>query len=113
VEDEPLQPLAAPTAVQAPVARATRQVKPTQPASRFVAQTAAKPATVRSPGIYVVQSGDTVEKIAKRHGTSIEAIKTANKLKGHTIYPGQKLVVKPGSPGSTAQVKKAKPSNEV
>lgn len=121
VEDDPQQSQTAPTVAQVPVAttpvvrQTGRQVqtKPTQPASRFVTQTAAKPATARSPGIYVVQSGDTVEKIAKRHGTSIEAIRAANKLKGHTIYPGQKLVVKPGSASSTVQVKKAKTSNEV
>jgi len=121
VEEDPQQPQTAPTVAQTPVAatavvrQTPRQVQPktTLSASRFVVSAAAKPAVVRSPGVYVVQSGDTVEKIARRHGTSIEAIKAANKLKGHTIYPGQKLVMKPGSAGSTAQVKKAKPSNEV
>jgi LysM repeat protein len=108
VEDEPQQRQAVPAVAQAPATKP----KSVQPASsRFVAQTIARPANASSKGVYVVQSGDTVEKIAKRHGTSIEAIKAANKLKGHTIYPGQKLVVKPAS--ATAQVKKAKASNEV
>lgn len=122
VEDEP-QPQPAPSIAQTPVVatlaarQPAKQVQPkaTQSPARFVVAQAAtaKPGIVRSPGVYVVQSGDTVEKIAKRHGTSIDAIKAANKLKGHTIYPGQKLVVKPGSANSTAQIKKAKPSNEV
>ncbi len=73
---------------------------------------AAKTSSVRQT-FHVVQSGDTVEKIAKQHGTTIQAIKVANKLKGHTIYPGQKLLVKPASASSTAQVKKANTSNEV
>jgi membrane-bound lytic murein transglycosylase D len=42
---------------------------------------------------YVVQAGDTVERIAKRHRTTIEAIKTENKLKNNLIHPGQKLRV--------------------
>jgi LysM repeat protein len=76
-------------------------------------KTSGKAAIVRQGGVYVVQSGDTVQRIAKRHGTSIEAIKSVNKLKGHTIFPGQKLLLKPGPSGSTAQIKKGRSSNEV
>ncbi|HEV8541074.1 MAG TPA: LysM peptidoglycan-binding domain-containing protein [Verrucomicrobiae bacterium] len=42
---------------------------------------------------YVVQAGDTVEKIAKRHRTTIETIKSENKLKNNLIHPGQRLRV--------------------
>jgi LysM repeat protein len=43
--------------------------------------------------IYVVKAGDTMEKIAKMHRTSVEAIKTENKLKNHLLRPGQQLRV--------------------
>jgi LysM repeat protein len=109
----PAQDRAVATAAVPAPARAVRP-RQTQSAPRFAALPASAKTTIARPqGVYVVQSGDTVEKIAKRHGTSIEAIKTANKLKGHTIFPGQKLVVKPGAASSTAQVKKSKSSNEV
>ena len=69
-----------------------------------------------SPGreavYYVVQSGDTVGEIAQKHGTTVAAIKAANKLKNHLIYPGQKLLVKPGSSGSTAQVNPKRSRND-
>ncbi len=38
-----------------------------------------------------VQSGDTLEKIARREGTTIRALKESNKLKNDIIYAGQKL----------------------
>ena len=87
---------------------AVKRVQPGEAESRIVASKInSKQPVVRQQAVYVVQSGDTVEKIARRHGTSIEAIKVANKLTGHMIHPGQKLVVKPSSTGSTAQVKKS------
>jgi nucleoid-associated protein YgaU len=43
--------------------------------------------------VYVVKAGDTVEKIARMHRTSVEAIKAENNLKGHLIRPGQQLRV--------------------
>lgn len=42
-------------------------------------------------GEYRVKAGDTLEKIAKDSGTSIESIKKENNLTKDTIYPGQKL----------------------
>jgi LysM repeat protein len=98
------RPSAAATALQSPVAR---PIQRRQKEPRFITQQiSSKQPVIRQQPTYVVQSGDTVEKIARRHGTSIDAIKLANKLKGNVIYPGQKLVVKPVSAGSTAQVKK-------
>ncbi len=41
--------------------------------------------------LYKVRSGDTLEKIARKHGTSIEAIKRANGLTSNTIISGQNL----------------------
>lgn len=42
-------------------------------------------------GEYRVKAGDSLEKIAKEHGTTIEAIRRENSLTKDTIYPGQKL----------------------
>ena len=73
------------------------------------------PSQGREPVYYVVQSGDTVGEIAQKHGTTIEAIKAANKLKNHLIYPGQKLLLKPGgaTSGSTAQLNDRRSRNKV
>ncbi|WP_137845577.1 LysM domain-containing protein [Microbacterium sp. 2FI] len=43
---------------------------------------------------YAVKAGDTVSAIAKRHGTSTQAVLAANKLGWSSIiYPGQKLAI--------------------
>lgn len=41
-----------------------------------------------------VKSGDTLEEIAKRNGTTVAKLRKANKIKGSTIQPGQKLKLK-------------------
>ena len=44
--------------------------------------------------VYVVKKGDTVYKIAKRFGTTMEAIILANNLRNpNLIYPGQILLI--------------------
>ena len=57
-----------------------------------------------SASVYVVRSGDYLGKIASRSGASVSDIRKWNKLKGNTIYPGQKLTV--------WRPKGAKPSTE-
>lgn len=52
--------------------------------------------TVASVVNYTVRSGDTLEKIALRHKTSITALRNLNGISGSRIYPGQTLRVKPG-----------------
>ncbi|MEK7340415.1 MAG: LysM peptidoglycan-binding domain-containing protein [Candidatus Rhabdochlamydia sp.] len=42
---------------------------------------------------YKVQGGDTLEKIAKLHHVSVEALKANNKLIRDTIFPGQELQI--------------------
>ncbi len=42
---------------------------------------------------YVVKGGDTLTKIAKAHGTTVKAIRTASGLKSNDIKVGQKLKV--------------------
>jgi LysM repeat protein len=54
---------------------------------------AAPSAKVSAGGDYVVQPGDSLSKIASRHGTTIKAIKEANNLKSDSIRVGQKLAV--------------------
>ena len=45
---------------------------------------------------YTVKSGDTLGAIAKKHGTSVSAFRTANNLSGDNLRVGQKLVI-PGN----------------
>jgi membrane-bound lytic murein transglycosylase D len=42
---------------------------------------------------YVVQSGDSLWSIARRHGSSVDAIQSANELGERPIVPGQKLAI--------------------
>jgi len=49
--------------------------------------------SVAAENMHVVESGQTLYGIAKRHGCSVKALKRANDLSGSTIYAGQTLVV--------------------
>jgi peptidoglycan endopeptidase LytE len=51
---------------------------------------------------YIVVKGDTLSKIASKYGTSVSAIKSANKLTSDTIYVGQKLIIPSGSTNSSS-----------
>ena len=42
---------------------------------------------------YKVQAGDSLEKIARLHHVSVEALKANNKLIRDTIFPGQELQI--------------------
>ena len=65
-------------------------------------------------GAYSVQSGDTLSKIARKHGVGVDALKSANNLSGTSLKIGQKLVIPSGSsvsqpdPIQTASVDKGK-----
>ncbi len=54
-----------------------------------------------TPGKYRVSRGDTLGKIAQRHGVSVSAIKSANNINGSTIMAGQTIRI-PGANGSNA-----------
>jgi LysM repeat protein len=41
-----------------------------------------------------VQRGDTLEKVAKRHGVSIPSLRVANGIRAAMIKPGQMLLVR-------------------
>ena len=49
--------------------------------------------SVAAENMHVVESGQTLYGIAKRHGCSVKALKRANDLSGSMIYAGQTLVV--------------------
>jgi len=44
---------------------------------------------------YIVQSGDTLNSIAARFGTTAQAIREANGLTSDLIHPGQVLIIPP------------------
>jgi LysM repeat protein len=78
------------------------QLTDTPPPSRL-----APTAPVEAPAIapvseaatYTVKSGDSIERIARQHGTTVSALTKLNGIKdGAIIHPGQKLKV----PGKTA-----------
>jgi LysM repeat protein len=52
--------------------------------------------------IHTVKSGETVRKIAAKHGVSVAAIKKANKIRDpKTVKTGQTIKVPPSTSGST------------
>ena len=53
-----------------------------------------------SGGTYVVKAGNTLFSIARWHGTSVQALRTANGLTSNTIYVGQRLTIPSGNGGS-------------
>ena len=59
------------------------------------ASTQKSKATKGSYRTYKVRRGDTLSKIAKKHGVSVAALKRANGLKGRNprIHPGQRLKI--------------------
>ena len=65
------------------------------------AKSTAKPTAAKDGDAYVVQPGDALEKIARRHGTTVSALREANNLKSDKIMVGQKLAI----PGAQAEAK--------
>lgn len=57
--------------------------------SLFAPTPTATPETV----VYVVQRGDTLYSIARRYGSTVEAVKAANGLASNHISPGQQLII--------------------
>ena len=80
-------------------------------ASVALAGTLAVP--VAEASTYTVQKGDTLSKIALAHGTTVDSLKTWNKLQQDNIYVKQELVVAKGKPtvGGTAPVQAKKPGS--
>jgi LysM repeat protein len=67
-------------------------------------QPAAQPQAVAAPSStsdYVIQSGDTLSKIAKQFGTSVSTLQQLNGLSSDRIYTGQTLKVSGSAPAPT------------
>ena len=76
-------------------------------------KSAAKPAVAPAGGsVYVVQSGDSLERIAKRQGVKISALRAANQLSGDRIRAGQKLVIPGKAEGAAPAAPTASATNE-
>lgn len=43
--------------------------------------------------LYVVQAGDSLDRIARKHGTSVELLQKSNDIRGSLIHPGDRLRV--------------------
>jgi LysM repeat protein len=68
------------------------------------------PAAARAPGTHKVESGETVSRIARDHGTTYQELCKLNGIeKPYTIYPGQILKVPPKK-GSAAPAPKPAPA---
>lgn len=68
-----------------------------QPAEHANAQISSETET------YVVKSGDSLSRIAKKYSTTVRQLMSVNNLKNHNIKVGQKLLVAKGSPAKTAK----------
>jgi LysM repeat protein len=58
-------------------------------------------AEVSSTGKYTIKRNDTLVEIAKKYGTTVDALRLANDIKGSRIYPGQEIKI----PGATDDTK--------
>ncbi|HZF01204.1 MAG TPA: LysM peptidoglycan-binding domain-containing protein [Methylomirabilota bacterium] len=93
----PLQTAAVSTAtpqtisISAPMTRLNPGVMP-QPVPS-VQKASMTPAFSQSPAVYVVKSGDTLTRIAKAHGISVKALRSANDLANDQIVVGAKLKI--------------------
>lgn len=94
-------PAATPSPTPSPSASATATATPapstTEPSPSIaptVAPTAVPtPTPAPTPRTYVVQQGDTLNAIAVKFDTTVEAIKAANGLTSDTINVGQRLII--------------------
>lgn len=60
----------------------------------YVGQRLSIPGTQASPdALYIVRRGDTLFGLARRFGTTVQAIMAANNLRSTTIYVGQQLLI--------------------
>lgn len=55
------------------------------------------PRAFAGPDVYVVRPGDSLSVIAKRHGTTVRALKEVNNLQSDVIRAGQKLKLPAGA----------------
>ncbi|MCP9460431.1 MAG: LysM peptidoglycan-binding domain-containing protein [Nitrospira sp.] len=76
-----------------------RKAKPETPAEPSAPEAAPAPAAAEgSPSVHVVQAGETIFRIARQYGVSVQQIRQWNNLKNDVIEIGQQLVVAPPQP---------------
>ena len=105
------QKLVMPDYAKAQASMTSTSVKP-KAKSKAKTETTAKVEKVSAEGgaTYVVKSGDSISKIAKKHGVKIAALRAANpKSKGDKVQIGQKLVI-PGAAAPAAEVVPSAPA---
>jgi peptidoglycan lytic transglycosylase D len=93
------QELIIPRAPATLLAARTQRTAPAEVASRSIAGSApvAQAVAVRSANTaltYRVKKGDTLSSIARLFDTSVDAIKTLNRLRGTRITPGERLTIR-------------------
>ncbi|MDX1951561.1 MAG: LysM peptidoglycan-binding domain-containing protein [Verrucomicrobiota bacterium] len=85
------------------------------PVSTASSTTTASDSSTSSNGkVYVVKAGDTLSRIAKTHGVTINAIRSANGMKTTRVLVGQKLKIparNDGSSNSASTTNEAAPVN--
>ena len=73
---------------------------PLNTAEKFIAAVEAMPERDSKPATaYVVRRGDSLGRIAQRHGITVSDLRSVNGLRGSLIHPGQQLII-PGPGGS-------------
>lgn len=80
---------------------------PKAAAKSHAAKPASAPAVAAGPNEYVVQPGDSLSKIAARHGVKVSALREANKLQSDKVKIGQKLVIPAGAKKTEAAAEPA------
>lgn len=74
------------------------------PAEQSPDKTTPKP-TAPSTTTYVVKAGDSLTKVANKHGVTVEAIRKANNLKSDNIMVGQRLKIPASGKASSKKAK--------
>ncbi len=70
-----------------------RDAQTKAPAAKAAKPQAQAKAAKTKTKTYTVRSGDSLDKIARRHGVTVKALMRANGLKGTMIHPKQKLII--------------------
>lgn len=81
-------------------------------ASPVTSRTGGAGTATNAGGVYAVSSGDTLTKIARMHGVSVDALKAANNLTGSNIRIGQTLSIPGAEAGSLDTTRTASVSRE-
>jgi len=56
------------------------------------------------PVTHVVRRGENLSSISKRYGTTVGAVRQANRMRGNVIQPGQRLVIVAGAGGTAPSI---------